>query len=356
MRANSELKIHFLNVNHGDATIIEFPDIAGENIAHFAVIDTGPDRTITREYVTEYFRALKNLRQYNDADDQFDYRIHFVCMTHPHSDHYGGAENFLDNFGNPQNPATNKIERFWDCGFRINDDDYLAILQRIINNNRITFTRVSAGTEFKIGECIVQVLAPSIDLRNRYDTYGVKTNDASIVLRIKFRSAYIIMAGDAEYASWAKLTEEFPRKEAITFYHDAIGLAERDETTDQLDCMLLRMSHHGSKRGTSFEYLERLSPGKVVISAGDDNYYVNNEPASWRYKFPDPIIISSLGVLPNPVTFNANNRYNDIFVTGDHGHIIFKFTGSDRFRTPMVIASNPGDPNFADELYQCWRN
>ena len=106
MLPNAELKIHFINVNHGDATIIEFPDYGGK--ARFAVVDFGAKTANERSFARDYLRALVNLRRHNDAE--LDYVIEFVCVTHPHNDHYGGLTRFMREFANADNADDNRIE------------------------------------------------------------------------------------------------------------------------------------------------------------------------------------------------------------------------------------------------------
>jgi beta-lactamase superfamily II metal-dependent hydrolase len=317
MLSNKELKLHFINVNHGDATIIEFPDYGSPIKAHFGVVDFGAKLDKDQELTRDYMEALIDLRRDND-DSDFDYAIDFLCVTHPHDDHFGGLNCFMDRFANPNDDADNKTILFWDCGFRTNSIMYNRALRNISKNKKVTFIRVAAGSEFEFGETYITVLAPSVDLRNRFDTFGIGKNDSSIVLRIKYKKSYIILAADAEYASWGKTTEEFPRRERITFYKDALGLAERKETSDQLKCNLLKISHHGSKHGTSLEYLERLKPDYVVIPAGDDQWYINNV-RNWVDLFPHPLVIKTL---------NELDRNIKILITGKEGNIIFKYSGN----------------------------
>jgi len=343
MRTNNELKLHFINVNHGDATIIEFPDYGEDNTAHFGVIDfgakLGSDRALTREYM----KALVELRR--DDDHNFQYRIDFACVTHPHDDHYGGLKRFMDEFADPTNEDHNKVDRFWDCGFRTNATNYNRVLRDIVRNPHLTFTRLAAGAEFGFGDTRITILAPSVDLRNRFDTYGINRNNASIILKIKYRRSQIIVAGDAQFASWGKTTEEFPRQRRTVFFEDALGLAHRDESSDQLRCNLLRMSHHGSKHGTSLEYLERLQPKYVVIPAGSLAWY-HDEVMDWEGMFPHPLVTEVLSVLRPPIRRS--------FVTGDDGNLIFKYTGGWNPHNIASFSNRPDSPGFDAALLNNW--
>ena len=341
MRNNSELKLHFINVNHGDATIIEFPDYENQQ-AHFGAIDFGAKLGADRALPRDYMRALIDVRR--DGDPTLDYVIDFVCVSHPHDDHYGGLNRFLDEFSDAQHRQNNRILNYWDCGFWTTATRYNQALANIRDNDFITFTRVSSGSEFEFGETRVAILAPSIDLRNRFDTYGINRNNASIVLRIKFRNSYAIIAGDAQFASWGKSTEEFPRQQGINFIDDALGLTEREDTADQLKCNVLRVSHHGSKHGTSLEYLERLDPSHVVIPAGSQAWY-NQNISEWAGYFPHPLTTKIFETLDDQM---------ERHVTGDRGNIIFKYNGNWSPRQISYVPERADSPNFEDRLAANW--
>jgi len=335
MRANDELKVHFVNVQHGDATILEFPDYGPASTAHFGVVDFGAKKAVDRGSVRDYLKALIDLRA--DGDPAFSADIEFACATHPHDDHFGGLSRFMDEF-------SDRVRAFWDCGFRTNSIQYNDVLQNVIDSDAMTFVRMGSGSEYEFGQTRVSVLAPSVDLRNRFDTYGIGKNDASIVLRVKFRNSYIILGADAEYASWGKITEEFPRVRTIDFFDDALGLSERNDTADQLKCDLFKVAHHGSKHGTSLEYLERLQPNRIVFSAGSQDWYDNNL-SNWAGKFPHPLVTATFEVLDDEV---------ETFVTGIDGNMIFKYSGGWSPRQVSKFPERPDQPGFAAELANQW--
>ena len=132
MVSNDELKIHCVNVNHGDATIIEFPDYGVPARARFGVVDFGGKKAADRERLTAYLDALL-LHRGDGAPGFDDYSIEFACVTHPHDDHYGGLSRFLDRFAN-------HLRQFWDCGFRTNAVTYNRLLATpmAISRSRIT--------------------------------------------------------------------------------------------------------------------------------------------------------------------------------------------------------------------------
>lgn len=337
MKKNNRLRFHFLNVGHGDSTIIEFPDSKKLKQAVFGVVDFGAHKAEDYRVTTDYLQALVDLRDIKKEE----LSIAFTCVTHPHDDHFKGLTPFLDHFADPEIGKYDCIEQFWDCGFWTTYADYIEILQKVNKNKKIRFIRVSSGTEFNFSNVRLQILAPSIDLRNRFDTYGIDRNNASIVIKISNKKAWIILAGDAEWASWSKSTEEFPRSKRIKFIEDALGLAKRKESSDQLKCDLLRVSHHGSCRGSSYEYLERMKPNRCVISAADKDWYEKNTPSNWHGKFPHPLVSQTLQCL---------KMKHKPWITGIDGNVLITYSGKHAPISERVVQCKPRDPNFQAEL------
>ena len=323
------LRIHVVNVDHGDGIILELPDYNGQ--AHFGVVDTGRPETIYRSRVADYLTELVTLR-----DKPF--RIEFVCITHPHEDHYGGLEALLDRFGdNVNGQYPNKIEQFWDCGFRITGKTYNDLLNRISNDDNIVFVRLASGAEYEFGAARIMVLAPSLDLRNRFDTYGVDKNNSSVVLQILYKGAKAVLAGDAQFDSWGKVAEEFPRTTKISYFKDA--LTERSEGVNQLDCQMLKIAHHGSKHGTSLEYLEKLNPKYYMVTCADNQWYQANKPG-WGTDWPHPLTSSAI----TEVTNNPQIHYSYADKT-----VVYSLKGG-KVSKVSFVQQNPGDANFVTQL------
>jgi beta-lactamase superfamily II metal-dependent hydrolase len=306
MRENNFLRLHFLNVGHGDAIVCEFPDYINgvERKPRFGLIDAGGlDKAIkekTLDYLNKFIRCRLDRDPSTDPDAE-DYIFEFICLSHPHEDHLKGMLPVLEAFCADGVPAKNKPRRFWDCGFRYNTVGYLDILNFLIKHREVQFVRVASGTEFHFDAVEIVVLAPSIDLRNRYDTYGVNVNDASIVLRLSFGGKVAVLTGDSHFDTWGKICEEFPRTRHITYaYWKKNGKIQYDKrdprhpdlvflsSGNQLDCDLLKVAHHGSKRGTSYEYIEKLSPDHFAITCDNDEWYSRHKK-TWVGKFPHPI-------------------------------------------------------------------
>ena len=311
---STELLIHVIDVDHGDAMILEFPSPDETETARLAVVDAGRPEKLYRKRFISYLTTLLALRGRLESGN---FRIEFVCVTHPHEDHYGGLRDLLDN---PLLEA--RIHQYWDCGFRTNAVAYNKLLKRISESSYIVYDRLASGFECELDGVRIDALAPSLDLRNRFDTYGVDRNNGSIVLKVRYGASTAILAGDAFLDSWAKVVEEFPRRRKILYARDASP--ERSEGANQLNCQLLKISHHGSKHGTSLEFLEKLTPSHVMITCANRPWYRQNEP-NWGDQWPHPLVRDILRELPS---------IQETRCSAKHGNVVYHLTG--RRRKPIL--------------------
>ncbi|MCG3227629.1 MAG: MBL fold metallo-hydrolase [Candidatus Heimdallarchaeota archaeon] len=231
--------VHVLNVGHGDAIIVELPEV--NNQRAYIVVDC--------------YIASKTLDYLNLLGAQ---SLDLVVATHPHSDHIKGLKKILESY-------SLKVEQFWDSGFRHSTTTWLNLMDLIESRDDILFIRPTSGLILTINGVEITVLGPSVALRNRYDSYGVNINNASIVLKLEYNDKKVILTGDAQWDSWAKITEDFPHFKKTSNPDQKIKYTE---AFNPLKCNVLKVSHHGSMHGTSLEYIERLSPNHAVISSG----------------------------------------------------------------------------------------
>ena len=260
-----DLVIHILNVGFGDNILLEFPaDGSGER--SYGLVDC---------YNSKKSKAyLKKLIQKRPGRSQ----LKFVCTTHPHLDHIQGIRSILTD-------ATYRPEEFWESGFRHNSVTYQRILQAV-STEGIKMVRVSSGMEQYFGKVRITVLSPSVALRNRYATYGVDMNNASVVLRLehhredvllmaareykgnasleaerKAGRSVVILAGDAEFDSWAQIAQEYPRRER-TSKHDPLV----KKMVNYLSCAVVKVAHHGSMHSAPLDIYEKMKPELAVVS------------------------------------------------------------------------------------------
>ena len=273
-----DLVIHVLNVGFGDSIVVQFP-VNSEGKRPYGIIDC---------YL--YNKTKKYLDKLTH-DSSEGFYVDFICATHPHRDHILGIKNLLKN-------TTYRPREFWDSGFRHNSNDYRGILETLMEmetseaegngeKKKVPMIRVSSGMERYYGNVRLTVLAPSVMLRNRYDTYGIDMNNASIVLRLEHHEtsalqmryeeysgnaskeaireigqSVAILAGDAEFDSWAHITQEFPKLEKQSKHDPLIK-----KMTNYLACHVLKVAHHGSMHSSPLDVYEKMTPSLAVISA-----------------------------------------------------------------------------------------
>ena len=264
---DEDLVFHVLNVGGGDNILIEFP-VDEERQRSYGLVDCYKSKK-TRKYFAE-------LRKKRPGKTNFE----FICATHPHLDHIAGINYFI---------KTKKYRplEFWDSGFRHKTAIYLRILKSIKESKDIRVVRISSGMERYFGKVQVTALAPSIALRNRYATYGVDVNNASIVLRFEHHKedvllmksrehtgsfslearrdvepSVVILAGDAEFDSWSHIIHEFPRLETTDEHEPLVK-----KMVNYLECSVVKVAHHGSMHSAPLDIYEIMEPKKAIISA-----------------------------------------------------------------------------------------
>lgn len=292
-----DLLFHVLNVGNGDAIVVELP--AGpDGKRRLGIVDCANSAK-----VLNYVGTLSDRRPFSD--------VAFICATHPHGDHINGIAPLL------RKPLTSP-QWFWDSGFRHRSTTYLRILEAV-RDRGVNMIRVSSGMEWYLGSVRVTVLAPSVALRNRYATFGVDMNNASVVLRFEYctdnavtvqsrryagtadptlaedGSPVAILAGDAEFDSWACITEEYPHLEKTDENEPLVK-----KMVNLLKCDFLKVAHHGSMHSAPLEAYERMKPGLAVISNRQKPSGTTPDGET-RYLFPHRITEAALAEVESRV-------------------------------------------------------
>lgn len=270
--------IHFLNVGHGDCTIIEHPS------GRLTMIDINNSKSLSDKDVSGLAAALgisewefrragsilatstmswedyyksKLVDPHDYYKSNFNGRAIFrYVQTHPDMDHMSGLDRF---FWQEQVPLWN----FWDVAHakKMTDvdfnkahysyDDWKAYenLRAGIGptsthtvKNNLRFADASFWTEDGIS-----VLSPSQALINLSDEKE-EWNNVSYVLRLEFGGRSIILPGDAVQEAWS---------EAIEKVHP-----------NMLSADILKAAHHGRKSGYHKDAVDMINPHTVICSIG----------------------------------------------------------------------------------------
>lgn len=206
------MEVHFLDVGQGDATLITCG-------GHHMLIDAGDDTKGT--WIQNYLqkRGVKS----------FDYLI----LTHPDSDHIGGAPVIITKFA---------VDQVFMSDYKKEDKTYEKLIQAL-DHKRLRYTTPVVGAQYTLGTATITILAPG----KTYDD----PNNASIALIVQNGKDRFLFTGDAEEEAEADILKN-----------------DQDISAD-----VYQAGHHGSKTSTSEAFFKAVKPACAVISCGEDNAY-----------------------------------------------------------------------------------
>jgi competence protein ComEC len=247
--AQAQMKAHFIDVGQGQAVLLEFRTAA-------VLVDAGgeaddADRAHLVGYLDTFFIGRPEL----------DRTLYSVIVTHPHIDHTRylmevmrgyRVRNLVDGgrMQTSQGAAPVLAARRWG-------DDHGA-LYNIVPDARIT-TRGYQTYRLRV----LRDSPSDVDIRFVNGAAGCRNeNNNSVAVLVRYREASFLIPGDAEVESDAGC------QPAIRRMLGRFG-------NGLLDVDVYAAGHHGSRNGTTTDYLTMLSPEISVISAG---HHTTHEP------------------------------------------------------------------------------
>ncbi len=209
----TEMKVHFIDVGQGDSTLITCS-------GHSMLIDAGDDSQGT---------AIQNYLQKQKVE-----KLDYFVLTHPDSDHIGGAPVIITKFD---------IGKVFMSNYEKDNKTYQKLIQAL-DNKYLKYTTPKAGSHYTLGTAEITILAPNKD---NYDN----PNDSSVALLVKNGDNKFLFTGDAGEA------------------------AENDILSNDIDISadVYKAGHHGSKYSTSQDFFKAVNPAYAVISCGENNSY-----------------------------------------------------------------------------------
>ena len=275
VRERPDALVYFLcNVGDADAQLLLLPELGTPAKRQAVVVDVGRSNKIPpllQSLDTEHLL---------DLGDTADEPIALVVATHPHLDHVRGLPELFAIHGD-------RIAEYWDPGYYHVLAEYHQTMLEVENRPNLVYAQPTSGFRRWISDVAITVLSPSVQLRNRYDSYGIEINDSSISLRIEFpvhryleerreaeegetiqvpRTRSLVLGADAQTTSWSYVLGDFP----FLFKSDtpaAKAIAAAQGNVDLLRGDVLKVSHHGSKHGVNLELVERVNPKVTLISS-----------------------------------------------------------------------------------------
>lgn len=211
------LKVYFLDIDQGDAILVETP------AKHQMLIDGGKNKKVIAE--------LGKILPFGDKD------IDIVVATHPDADHIGGLPEVVSRYD---------VGLFIEPGV-LSDNSIDDELHRRVEAENIPKILARRGMVVNFGDGVrLKILFPNQDVSHW------ETNDASIVAKLTYGEKSFLLTGDST-----------KRAEGILLNLDS----------QILKSTVLKVGHHGSKNSTSLTYAQAVSPEYGVISAGANNTY-----------------------------------------------------------------------------------
>lgn len=163
-------------------------------------------------------------------------RLDVVALSHAHSDHMGGMPAIMRNF---------RPKELW-VSIDPNSEAYRALLAEA-GRLGVVVRHFYAGAQLSWGGMQVTMLAPETG----YTNPGEPVNNDSLVMRMQYSKASVLLEGDAEAPSERTMLQH-GRVTAVT---------------------LLKVGHHGSKTSTTQEFLDVAAPKDAVMSVGKGNTF-----------------------------------------------------------------------------------
>ena len=240
-----ELRVTFVDVGQGDATVLELPggatwliDAGGlpfvPRDGDLAPIERRRRAAMPARLSLAKYLAYRRIR-----------RIELAVVTHPHPDHYAGLHAVADIV---------PIRELWIPN--LHDDqrvhsEYLALLMRlawqgtVITAPRLGLARTTANVE-------LWVHGPRYDSGNAAVDPVLNINDNSLVVAGRFAGRQILFTGDIEYEGEERLV----RTSSVDLRSD-----------------IVKVPHHGSRTSSTRRLVDASRPSYAVVSCGLANRF-----------------------------------------------------------------------------------
>lgn len=227
-RPDGRLRVTFLDVGQGDATLVRFPrgtsmliDAGGSPSEAFDVGD---------RVVTPALRYL-GIR-----------RLSTLALSHGDGDHVGGAVSIVRTF---------RPFDVWE-GIAVPRSPLLQAIRAAADAHGTRWTSIRRGDETVIDGVQVLVHHPTRPDWERQDA----RNDDSIVLELRWHDVSIVLPGDISRAVEAEIGAAF----------------------EPAPLRVLKAAHHGSASSSSEAWLDRVRPTVAIASAGRNNPFGHPAP------------------------------------------------------------------------------
>ena len=324
------MRVHFIDVGQGAATLIEFPCAA-------MLIDTGGEDPKSFDSPAA---LMKYLDRFFETRPELQNTLHSLVITHPHIDHTRGVDAVLGRYRvrnaivNGRYPRAPEHPNQGDRGQVALYKAAELALETLDRSDDIEVhpawvSDIPKGkglTSPVIDPIQCDDIDPKITLlwgtSKAKGTWTKKAfenqNNHSVVLRIDFGKSSMLITGDLQ--------------------EEAIGsMVEHYRGTRMLDVNLYQVGHHGSHNATTDALMQAVTPDIAVIATGaparvgDFTAFVHGHP---RWVTVEKLIKHVRKARPTvnlPVAFGQRSFYpvpisKAIYATGWDGNMVFEAT------------------------------
>lgn len=205
-------EVHFIDVGQGDATLIKCGNEA-------MLIDAGENDKGTAIQLYLKKQGVEELK--------------YLVLTHPDSDHIGGADVVITKFD---------IERVFMPDYEKDNKTYEEVLGALQNKYMEAYAP-QVGEVYPLGGGEFTILAPNGSYKD--------SNNSSIALLFRNGETDFLFTGDAEEEAEVDMLQN--------------GLSLRAD--------VYKAGHHGSSTASTKALLEAVNAEYAVISCGEENSY-----------------------------------------------------------------------------------
>lgn len=218
--SNGHVRVTFLDVGHGDAAVIEFPQ------GRAMLIDSGglrSDRFDAGESI-----VVPALRAMGIRD------LAWLVISHPHHDHMGGMRAVMEAF---------QPEELWVPAEQYPEANFAAIIATARKQGLAVRAPVFGTPALHIDGATIEFLSPDVRQAAAARAYH-DLNDISLVIKISYGAHAFLFTGD-------------------------IGARQEHallERSCDLRARVLKVPHHGKRGSSSQAFLDAVNPESAVFS------------------------------------------------------------------------------------------
>lgn len=228
-RAEGELRMHFIDVGQGDATLLELPD--GKTM----LIDGGSEAATAT--VMRYLNALKIKT------------IDYLTVTHTDVDHCGGLDSVV---------KYKDVRAAYLPDASAEENTQYAQLYAALNERGCAKTLSSRSVEIRGDGYRFSFLYP---YTSELGDGEYRSNADSSVLWLDYNGVNALFMGDAPMET-----------ENLLLRDSELGMFEKRQT-DLHSVEILKVAHHGSAYSCGEEFLSYIGVQTAIVSCGKNNIY-----------------------------------------------------------------------------------